>query len=125
MGTALLVDTHVRYIVALASHKSSLTYHLTTHLRLNAIYWALAALHLLRSPNSLPKDDIIRYVMECWDDVHGGFGSHPGHDCHIHATLSGLQILLMYGELRTYFGDHENHDRREKLISCELLVACC
>lgn len=29
----------------------------------------------------------------------GAFGSHPGHDAHIHQTLSGIQILVMQDAL--------------------------
>lgn len=29
----------------------------------------------------------------------GAFGSHPGHDAHIHSTLSAIQILATQGAM--------------------------
>lgn len=113
MASELLIPLHVKYITTLASHKTSLTYHLTTHLRLNAIYWAVTALFLLRSPDSLPQDDIVDYVLECWDEEQGAFGSHPGHDAHVHVTLSAIQVLFMYNQL------HRLGDKRERIIHCK------
>lgn len=117
----LLKSLHVKYIVALASHTTSLTYHLTTHLRLNAIYWALTALHLLGSPDALPKEDVIAYVLDCFDHRQGGFGAHPGHDSHILATLSAIQILFMYGVLEKLEEVHPNdgkgQSRRDRIIA--------
>ncbi|UZJ50732.1 hypothetical protein CBS101457_000052 [Exobasidium rhododendri] len=110
MASSLLIPLHIRYITVLASHTSSLTYHLTTHLRLNAIYWAVTTLFLLRSPDALPREDVIAYVLSCWDDTQGGFGSHPGHDAQIHVTLSAIQVLFMYDQLHTI------DDKRERLI---------
>jgi geranylgeranyl transferase type-2 subunit beta len=107
MASSLLAPLHIKYITVLASHTSSLTYHLTTHLRLNAIYWAVTTLFLLGSPDALPRDEVVEYVLSCWDDSQGGFGSHPGHDAQIHVTLSGIQILFMYGQL------HRLQDKRE------------
>jgi geranylgeranyl transferase type-2 subunit beta len=130
MASQLLIPLHVKYITVLASHTSSLTYHLTTHLRLNAIYWAVTTLFLFRQPDALPRDEIIAYVLDCWDDKQGAFGSHPGHDAHIHVTLSAIQILFMYDRLDCL------QDRRERIIQCEcradflfvsqpkLLIAC-
>lgn len=112
MSSELLIPLHVKYITALASHTSSLTYHLTTHLRLNAIYWAVTSLFILGSPDALPREDIIDYVLSCWDEEQGAFGSHPGHDAQIHVTLSGVQILFMYGRLDRL------GDKRERIIEC-------
>lgn len=61
----------------------------------------------------MPRDDVVAYVLDCWDDTQGGFGSHPGHDAHIHVTLSAIQILFMYGQL------HRLNDKRERLIQCK------
>ncbi|KAK7061562.1 rab geranylgeranyltransferase [Favolaschia claudopus] len=74
-------------------------YHLTAHLRLNAIYWGLTALFTMGHPEALDKEEVIAYIQSCWDERAGGFGAHPGHDAHIHATLSAIQILVMYDAL--------------------------
>lgn len=90
--------------------------------------------------NALNRDDMIEYVMSCWDDeagqyhflqqfirsrvghhpssmILGGFGSHPQHDAHIHATLNAIQILIMQDAL----------DRldTERVVSCELNCLGC
>lgn len=49
--------------------------------------------------DALPRSEMIDYVMSCWDESAGSFGAHPGHDAHIHATLSGLQVLIMQDAL--------------------------
>ena len=81
---------------------------MTTHLRLNGVYWGLTALCTMRHQDALPRDEMVEFVMQCWDDeagvpcihcdrsellmnIHelGAFGSYPGHDAHILSTLSG------------------------------------
>ncbi|KAI0044404.1 rab geranylgeranyltransferase [Auriscalpium vulgare] len=97
--TTLLIDKHVRYIQDLGKHTDSLAYHLTAHLRINAVYWGLVALCVMGHPDALDHDDTLAYVMSCWDDDAGAFGAHPGHDAHIHATLSAIQILAIHDAL--------------------------
>jgi hypothetical protein len=77
MADSLLVPLHVKYIAALAKHRGSLAYHLTTHLRLNAIYWAATTLHLLGAPEALPRDGLVEFTLSCWDDDAGGSSSCP------------------------------------------------
>ncbi len=79
--------------------KKDLAYHLTEHLRLNGVYWGLTALCIMGHKDALPRPEMIDYVMACWDERAGGFGAHPGHDAHIHATLSALQVLIMQDAL--------------------------
>jgi len=95
----LLVDKHVKYIQSLGKNTDDLMYHMTAHLRLNAIYWGLTSLFIMGRPEALVKEDVITFVMSCWDDDEGAFAAHPGHDAHVLPTLSALQILLMYDAL--------------------------
>ncbi len=113
------------------TQRKDLAYHLTEHLRLNGVYWGLTALHIMGQPDGLDRDEMIEYVMSCWDDeagqsilalsfhsflaqlfspsfwvrsdshlgFAGTFGAHPGHDGHILATLSAIQILLLQNAL--------------------------
>ncbi|BEJ13839.1 hypothetical protein CspHIS471_0310130 [Cutaneotrichosporon sp. HIS471] len=97
-ATPLDVPLHVKYIQQL-DEKKDLAYHLTEHLRLNGVYWGLTALCIMGHKDALPRDAMIDYVMKCWDDSAGAFGAHPGHDAHIHATLSALQVLIMQDAL--------------------------
>ncbi|KAA1470921.1 terpenoid cyclases/Protein prenyltransferase [Dentipellis sp. KUC8613] len=99
MSSELLIPLHVKYIQNLGENKDDLTYHLTAHLRLNAIYWALVALCTMKQKDALDREEMIEYVMSCWDDEAGAFGPHPDHDAHIHSTLSAIQILIIQDAL--------------------------
>lgn len=46
-------------------------YHLTTHLRLNAVYWGFTALSIMGRPDALDRDEMVEFVMSCWDDEAG------------------------------------------------------
>ncbi|KAG6887370.1 hypothetical protein C0992_012596 [Termitomyces sp. T32_za158] len=98
-SSQLAIPLHVSYIKSLGDNKDDLAYHLTAHLRMNAIYWGLTALCIMRHKEALPRDETIEFVMSCWDDEAGAFGAHPDHDAHLHSTLSAIQILLMHDAL--------------------------
>lgn len=44
---------------------------MTEHLRLNGVYWGLVALCLLNRPEALNREDMIKYVLSCWDEEAG------------------------------------------------------
>ena len=85
----LLVPLHVSYIQSLGNvrascslsralftimqNKDDLAYHLTAHLRMNAIYWGLTALCIMGHKDALNREEMIEYVMSCWDDEAGLF----------------------------------------------------
>lgn len=52
-------------------NKDELMYHLTTHLRLNAVYWGFTALSIMGHPDALDRDEMVEFVMSCWDDEAG------------------------------------------------------
>ncbi len=54
-----------------AQKRDDLTYHLTEHLRLSGVYWGLVALCLMGRQDALNKEEMVRYVMSCWDDEKG------------------------------------------------------
>ncbi|KAJ3411923.1 hypothetical protein HDV05_001504 [Chytridiales sp. JEL 0842] len=72
--------------------KDTFEYHLSSHLKLNGVYWALTSLCLLGKPDALPKEDVISYVLSC-HHPNGGFGGDKDHDPHLLYTLSAIQIL--------------------------------
>ncbi|KAJ7597297.1 rab geranylgeranyltransferase, partial [Mycena floridula] len=90
----LLIPFHVAYIQNLGKNKDDLTYHMTAHLRMNAIYWGLTALCIMGHKEALDREEMIEYVMSCWDEEAGAFGAHPDHDAHLLSTLSAIQILI-------------------------------
>ncbi|KAF3016180.1 hypothetical protein E8E14_010401 [Neopestalotiopsis sp. 37M] len=85
---------HVKYIQSLDTKKDEYEYWLTEHLRMNGLYWGLTALHLLRHPDALPRDETIDFVLSCQHE-NGGFGAAPGHDAHMLSTVSAVQILAL------------------------------
>ncbi|KAL8928188.1 MAG: hypothetical protein Q9208_001898 [Pyrenodesmia sp. 3 TL-2023] len=89
----LVVKKHVEYIKTLDKRKDELEYWLTEHLRLNGVYWGLTALHLLKHPDALPRQETIDFVLSCQHQS-GGFGAAPGHDAHMLYTVSAVQILV-------------------------------
>lgn len=94
-------EKHVKYVQDLDSKitKQTYEYWLLEHLRLNGLYWGLMALATMDRQDALPQEEVIRFVMSCFDDKVGGFAAYPGHDAHVLTTLSGLQILFMYDKL--------------------------
>ena len=48
-----------------------LAYHLSAHLRLNAVYWGLTALCIMNNKDALDREALISFVMSCWDDEAG------------------------------------------------------
>ncbi|KAF8066736.1 terpenoid cyclases/protein prenyltransferase alpha-alpha toroid [Lyophyllum atratum] len=95
----LAIHLHVQYIKSLGENKDDLAYHLTAHLRLNAVYWGLTALWIMGHKETFDRDETIDFVMSCWDDEAGAFGAHPDHDAHMLSTLSAIQILVMHDAL--------------------------
>lgn len=98
---ALSKELHVKYIQDLDSKltKQSYEYWLLEHLRLNGLYWGVMALAIMNSLDALPKEEVIDFVMSCYDERTGGFAAFPGHDAHVLTTLSGLQILFIYDRM--------------------------
>ncbi|KAH7921687.1 rab geranylgeranyltransferase [Leucogyrophana mollusca] len=107
----LLIPLHVSYIKSLGESKDELAYHTTAHLRMNAIYWGLTALCIMGHKDALDREEMIDFVMSCWDDEAGAFGAHPDHDAHILSTLSAIQILITHDAL-----DRVDVDRVAKFI---------
>ena len=56
-------------------NKDDLTYHMTAHLRMNAVYWGLTALCIMKHKEALDAEETIAYVMSCWDDEAGAHES--------------------------------------------------
>lgn len=96
-------DLHIKYIRELDSKvsKQSYEYWLLEHLRLNGLYWGTVALSVMKSLDTLPREEVVDFVMSCFDEKAGGFAPFPGHDAHVLTTLSALQILLIYDVLDT------------------------
>lgn len=92
---------HINYVKNLDTSlaKQSFEYWLSEHLRLNGLYWAVTTLACLKSLETLPKTEVIEFVVSCYDAQSGGFGAYPEHDGHMLSTLSAIQILAIYDAL--------------------------
>jgi geranylgeranyl transferase type-2 subunit beta len=44
---------------------------MTAHLRMNAVYWGVTALCIMKHKDALDAEETIEYVMSCWDDEAG------------------------------------------------------
>ncbi|KAK6461236.1 type II proteins geranylgeranyltransferase beta subunit [Scheffersomyces coipomensis] len=104
-------EKHINFIIEQDSHRS-FEYWLTEHLRLNGLYWGITALVTMDTLDSLPKEEVMDFVIKCWDSKSGGFGAFPKHDGHLLSTLSALQILRIYDDELNILGN-----RRAQLIS--------
>jgi len=74
---------------------------MTEFLRMSGMYWGLTALDLMDKLDSVPKDDVIAFIQDCFDENCGGFSPAKDHDPHILYTLSAIQILAMYDEFKS------------------------
>lgn len=108
--TVLLRENHLAFVDRLYRlAPDSLESLMTQHIRINGIYWALTSLHILGEPDRLPRAQVVAEVLACRDPDTGGFGSAPGHDPHVVATLHAVQILRMLGAM-------ENLDRPGRTV---------
>lgn len=95
----LLTSKHLRYVEQLGQAKDDLQYWLSSHLRMNGVYWALTTLCLLGRPELLDKEEVVEFVLSCYDPQSGGFAADVGLDAHLLYTLSALQILFLEDSL--------------------------
>jgi len=72
----------------------------TEYLRMSGMYWGLTSLDLMGKLDSVPKDDVILFIQDCFDEGAGGFSPAKNHDPHLLYTLSAVQILVMYDQLK-------------------------
>lgn len=118
------LEDHVKYVLNLeAETNQSDLFYFTDHKRLSGVYWAISSLALLGKQDSLPQARIVDYVMSCYhadislhvskpsraDSVPkekrepvkpmAAFAGNTNQDPHMLYTLSGVQVLAMYGAL--------------------------
>ena len=90
-------NKHIDYIMKVSKDKSSFEYEISQHFRMSGVYWGLTAMSILGRDLAEEMDtaEIVRWVLQCQDEVSGGFGGSVGHDAHLLYTLSALQILAL------------------------------
>ena len=98
--TELLLEKHIDFLVNYGKNKATeYDFEVTDFLRINGIYWALTALETMEAEHSMNPDEIMDFVMSCWHEKVGGFGSYPQHDPHLLYTLSAVQIAAIFDKL--------------------------
>ncbi|RCK65965.1 Geranylgeranyl transferase type-2 subunit beta [Candida viswanathii] len=107
---------HVNFITEQESHRS-FEYWLSEHLRMNGLYWGVAALLTMNELDVLPQSEVVDYVFSCWDEKSGAFGSFPKHDGHMLSTLSALQVLTIYDPGLATILPQEKKERLVKFIT--------
>lgn len=84
---------------------------------MNGLYWGLTACHILGYPETLPRGEVINFVLSCLRD-NGGFGAAPGHDAHMLYTVSAVQILATLDAFSELDGRVDGG--RMKVANCKL-----
>ncbi|VUG17517.1 BET2 [Brettanomyces bruxellensis] len=108
----LLVEKHTNYIKDLFRKPVYLEHWMADHLKMNALYWGICALFLMHQEDAFKKEDVVSFIIKCYDNKYGGFGSAPRHEAHILSTLSALQVLKLYDSL-----DALSKEQKDKTIS--------
>lgn len=99
MSEKLLVDEHVSYVKDLFRHPAYLIHFMADHLKMNALYWGIGTLFLLKHNDEFQRKEVVEFVLSCIDESNGGFGAAPNHDAHMLSTLSAVQVLKLYNSI--------------------------
>jgi len=101
---------HREFIKNSSLDTETIEYALTEHLRLSGMYWGLTAHKLLvmnknnqeeedkdkEEEEIMSKEEVMKFINECYDEKSSLFAGAPGHDGHLLYTLSAIQIFVLY-----------------------------
>jgi geranylgeranyl transferase type-2 subunit beta len=96
----LQLPKHAEFLAKYGASKTDYEFCMTEFLRMSGMYWGLTALDLMGQLESVARDEVVSFIRECFDEVSGGFSPAKHHDPHILYTLSAVQILAMYDEIK-------------------------
>lgn len=96
----LLTSKNVDFLVNYGTKEDNYMYGMTDYLRMSGIYWSITALDLVNEAHRLNQNDIIDFIKQCQDTETGGIAASINHDPHILYTLSAIQILCIYDEIK-------------------------
>ncbi|ODN06435.1 Geranylgeranyl transferase type-2 subunit beta [Orchesella cincta] len=96
----LLLPKHAGFLTKYGTAKDDYDYCMTEFLRMSGMYWGLTALQLMDRLDSVPKEDVVAFVQDCFHEGTGGFSPAKDHDPHLLYSLSAIQILAMYDEFK-------------------------
>jgi geranylgeranyl transferase type-2 subunit beta len=98
---SLHLPKHIEFLAKYGTSKDDYEFCMTEFLRMSGMYWGLTALDLMDKLDSVPKEEVIAFIQDCFDETTGGFSPAKNHDPHILYTLSAIQILATYDALNT------------------------
>ncbi|TRY78017.1 hypothetical protein TCAL_13493 [Tigriopus californicus] len=94
--TNLLLEQHAKFVVKYSENKDDYEFVMSEFLRINGVYWSLTALDLMYAKEELHKEEIMSFVLQCYDSESGGFSPAHRHDPHILYTLSAIQVAATF-----------------------------
>ncbi|XP_075241979.1 geranylgeranyl transferase type-2 subunit beta-like [Convolutriloba macropyga] len=97
--TELLLDLHSKFLLKYGENEDDFEFAVTDFLRISGVYWCVTAMDIMGQLDAMKKDEIIKFVMECYDESSGGFRPCTGHDPNLLYTLSAVQILTTFDSL--------------------------
>ena len=98
----LLLDKHIEFISTYGKTKATeYDYGVSEFLRINGVYWALTAMDIMNARDKMSdtSDQVMEFVLSCYDKDSGGFGPFPRHDPHLLYTLSAVQVAVIFDRL--------------------------
>ncbi|EAZ63627.2 Type II proteins geranylgeranyltransferase beta subunit [Scheffersomyces stipitis CBS 6054] len=117
---AFYKEKHIAFVVDQDSHRS-FEYWLSEHLRMNGLYWGVVSLVIMNAlEDALPQNEVIDYILSCWDEKTGGFGAFPKHDAHILSTTSALQVLKIYDNELQVLGEEKKEQTAQFIKGLQL-----
>ena len=91
----LLLNMHSDYISKYGNDPDEYEYAMSEFLRMNGIYWGVAAMDIMGKLETMDKDSIKAFLVACQDSS-GGFKPVEGHDPHLLNTLSAVQVAAIF-----------------------------
>ncbi|KAH9253910.1 hypothetical protein BASA81_008034 [Batrachochytrium salamandrivorans] len=102
-ASQLATKKHVGFLWKLIEGKDtedSLEFVMTQHLRVQGMFWGIGAMDLLAETFPSPKrQEVVEFVLKCFDEKRGGFGGNMGHEAHLLYTQHAVYVLAQLDSL--------------------------
>lgn len=102
-SSLLATGKHVRFLWKLIEGKDtedSLEFVMTQHLRVQGMFWGIGAMDLLSETFPPQKrQEVVEFVLKCFDAKRGGFGGNVGHEAHLLYTQHAVYVLAQLDSL--------------------------
>jgi len=96
---SFLKEKHLEFVHNLLFNtEGTPEWFLTEHLRMQAMYWSLSTLFLLKREDIANKEAMVEFVLSCQAE-NGGFGANASHDPDLTNTLAAIQVLTLFDSI--------------------------